>query len=43
MEELERSLDAPLHVLFIRQLLTLRDKVGTLILDAGTLIRILFC
>ena len=27
VEELERSLDPPLNVLFIRQLLTLRDKV----------------
>lgn len=26
VEELERSLDPPLNVLFIRQLLTLRDK-----------------
>lgn len=28
VEELERSLDPPLNILFIRQLLTLRDKVS---------------
>ena len=31
VEELERSLDPPLNVLFIRQLLTLRDKARTYI------------
>jgi len=31
VEELEKTLDGPLHVLYIRQLLLLRDKVRGLI------------